>query len=62
MSGLAVAEGSHKGGLREHVEQDVYSYVLKGRKQKGLELEDIAEPWLTGAYRPGDVLILPVPD
>ncbi len=57
MGGLTVAEGSHKLGLREHVEQDVYSYVLKGRKQKGVALDAIAEPWLTTTYRPGDVLV-----
>ncbi len=57
MGGLAVAEGSHKLGLREHVEQDVYSYVLKGRKQKGVELDAIAEPWVTATYHPGDVLV-----
>ncbi len=56
MGGLAVATGSHKPGLREHLEQDVYSYVLKGRKQKGVALDDIGEPWLTTAYRPGDIL------
>ncbi len=57
MGGLAVAEGSHKLGLREHVEQDIYSYVLKGRKQKGVALDAITEPWLTATYRPGDILV-----
>ena len=57
MGGLAVAEGAHRLGLREHVEQDVYSYVLKGRKQKGVALDGITEPWLTATYRPGDVLV-----
>ncbi len=57
MGGLAIAESSHKFGLREHVEQDVYSYVLKGRKQKGVALDAIAEPWLTATYRPGDILV-----
>ena len=57
MGGLALAAGSHKLGLREHVEQEVYSYVLKGRKQKGVELDAIAEPWLTATYLPGDVLV-----
>ena len=57
VGGLAVAEGSHKQGLREHVEQDVYSYVFKGRKQKGVELQSIGEPWLTTSYRPGDILV-----
>ena len=57
LAGLAVAESSHKPGLREHVEQDVYSYVLKGRKQKGVALQSIGEPWLTASYSPGDILV-----
>lgn len=58
VGGLVIAAGSHKHGLREHVERDdVFSYVLKGRKQKGVALGDIDGPWLTTAYRPGDVLI-----
>ncbi len=58
VGGLAVAAGSHKGGLREHAEQEgVYSYVFKGRRQKGVKLEDIHDPWLTTDYHAGDVLI-----
>ncbi len=58
MGGLALASGSHKHGLRDHVEQEgVYSYVFKGRRQKGIDLDDIHEPWLTTTYHPGDVLI-----
>ncbi len=57
VGGLAVAEGSHKRGLREHDELDVYSYVLKGRKQKGVVQETISEPWLTTDYRVGDVIV-----
>ena len=58
VGGLVLAAGSHKDGLREHVERDdVFSYVLKGRKQKGVALEEIAPPWLTTEYHPGDVLI-----
>lgn len=58
VGGLVVAGGSHKGGLREHVERDdVFSYVLKGRKQKGVALEEIAPPWLTTDYHPGDLLV-----
>ncbi len=58
VGGLAVAAGSHKGGLREHAEQEgVYSYVFKGRRQKGVKLEDIHNPWLTTDYHAGDVLI-----
>jgi 1-deoxypentalenic acid 11beta-hydroxylase len=58
MGGLALAAGSHKRGLRDHIEQqDVYSYVFKGRRQKGVSLEEIDEPWLSSDYRPGDVLV-----
>ena len=57
IGGLAVAEGSHKRGLREHAELDVYSYVIKGRKQKGVVQETISEPWLTTTYAPGDVIV-----
>ena len=58
MGGLVVAAGSHKRGLRDHAEQpDVYSYVFRGRRQKGVPLADIAEPQLTAEYRPGDVLL-----
>ena len=57
VGGLAVAEGSHRRGLREHAELDVYSYVLKGRKQKGVVQQTISEPWLTTDYRVGDVIV-----
>jgi 1-deoxypentalenic acid 11beta-hydroxylase len=58
VGGLALAAGSHHRGLREHREQEnVYSYLMKGRKQSGVALEDITEPWLTTDYRPGDVLV-----
>ncbi len=54
---LAVAAGSHRAGLRQHEETDVLSYVLKGRRQRGLSLDDVPQPWHTTAYRPGDALI-----
>jgi 1-deoxypentalenic acid 11beta-hydroxylase len=58
MGGLVVAAGSHKRGLREHAEQeDVYSYVFKGRRQKGVRLAEIDEPGLTAEYQPGDALL-----
>src|SRR5947209_7821193 len=58
VGGLAIAEGSHKRGLREHQEQEnVYSYQMKGRKQVGVALAHIGEPWLTTDYWPGDVLV-----
>ena len=58
MGGLALAAGSHKRGLRDHIEQPgVYSYVFKGRPQKGVALAEIDEPWLSSDYHPGDVLL-----
>jgi len=58
VGGLALSAGSHKHGLRDHVEPaGVYSYVFKGRQQKGVRLEDIHDPWLTSDYHPGDVLV-----
>src|SRR5262249_61587297 len=58
VGGLVVAAGSHRGGLREHVEQEsVFSYQMKGRKQRGVALDTIAEPWLTTEYLPGDVVV-----
>jgi 1-deoxypentalenic acid 11beta-hydroxylase len=58
MGGLVVAAGSHKRGLRDHVErEDVYSYVFKGRRQKGVSLAEIDEPRLTADYHPGDALL-----
>ena len=57
IGGLALAEGSHEPGLRNHEEQEIYSYVLKGRKQSGVALEDVAGRYLTTTYHPGDVLV-----
>ncbi len=57
VGGLAVARGSHVGGLRDHVETENRSYILKGRKQKGVPLEDIHDEWVSANYEPGDVLI-----
>ena len=54
---LAVAAGSHRAGLRRHEETDVLSYVLKGRRQRGLPLAEVPQPWHTTTYRPGDALI-----
>jgi 1-deoxypentalenic acid 11beta-hydroxylase len=59
VGGLAVARGSHRTGLRDHVEQeDAESYVFLGRKQKGVPLATVEEEWLTVDYEPGDVLVL----
>lgn len=57
VGGLAVARGSHKGGLRDHVDTDNESYVLKGRRQKGVPLDVIEEEWVSADYHPGDVLV-----
>jgi 1-deoxypentalenic acid 11beta-hydroxylase len=58
VGGLSVAAGSHRRGLREHVEHEsVESYVLRGRKQKGVPLDTVDEPWLTVDYHPGDALV-----
>lgn len=58
VGGLALAAGIHKRGLLDHVErEDVYSYIFKGRKQRGLSLESLPKPWLTTDYHPGDLLI-----
>jgi 1-deoxypentalenic acid 11beta-hydroxylase len=57
VGGLAVARGSHLGGLRDHVETENVSYILKGRKQKGVPIDIIEEEWVTADYKPGDVLI-----
>jgi 1-deoxypentalenic acid 11beta-hydroxylase len=58
VGGLAVARGSHVRGLRAHVEdEEAYSYVLAGRKQKGVPLAAVEEEWVTADYRQGDMLV-----
>jgi hypothetical protein len=58
VGGLAIAPGIHKFGLVEHRElANVYSYVFRGRKQKGIPFEKIPKPWLTADYHPGDLLV-----
>jgi 1-deoxypentalenic acid 11beta-hydroxylase len=58
IGGLAIAPGIHKHGLRDHVEADhVYSYIFRGRKQMGVPLETLPQPWLTADYHPGDLLV-----
>jgi 1-deoxypentalenic acid 11beta-hydroxylase len=40
VGGLAAAKGSHKRGLRDHVEHaSAESYIFRGRKQPGVPLE-----------------------
>jgi len=44
VSPLALAARFYKHGLVEHVEQeDVYSYILKGRKQLGVPLPEVCQ-------------------
>lgn len=58
VGGLALAARSHLNGLLQHVEHDsAYSYIFRGRKQRGVPLEQISQTWLTTDYRPGDLLI-----
>jgi len=58
VGGLAIALGSNKYGLLDHVPQeDVYSYGFKGRKQRGISLSAIRQPWLMTDYHPGDLLL-----
>ena len=58
VGGLTLAARSHQSGLLEHVEHETaYSYIFRGRKQRGVPLERIAQGWLTTDYRPGDLLI-----
>lgn len=58
VGGLALAPGVHKRGLLDHVElQNVYSYVFRGRKQKGIPIDKVPAPWATADYHPGDLLV-----
>jgi 1-deoxypentalenic acid 11beta-hydroxylase len=58
VGGLAIAPGIQKQGLFDHVEADhVFSYVFRGRKQMGIPLESVPQPWLTTDYRAGDLLV-----
>jgi hypothetical protein len=58
VGGVAVAARSHHRGLLEHVEHETaYSYIFRGRKQRGVPLERIPQTWLTADYRPGDLLV-----
>ncbi|MFN8006885.1 MAG: phytanoyl-CoA dioxygenase family protein [Terriglobia bacterium] len=58
MGGLATAQRSHWLGLLDHVEHETaYSYIFRGRKQRGVPVEQVASAWLTADYRSGDLLI-----
>lgn len=58
VGGLTLAARSHQSGLLEHVEHETaYSYIFRGRKQRGVPSERIHRNWLTTDYRPGDLLI-----
>ena len=56
--GLAIAAGSHKYGLQEHLEfEGVYSYFFKGRPQKGVPSENIRGVWTSSRFQVGDLLM-----
>jgi 1-deoxypentalenic acid 11beta-hydroxylase len=58
VGGLAIAPGSHRRGLFDHVEADgVYSYIFRGRKQRGIPMQAVPQPWMTANYRAGDLLV-----
>jgi 1-deoxypentalenic acid 11beta-hydroxylase len=58
VGGLAIAPGIHRQGLLDHVEADrVFSYVFRGRKQMGIPLGSVPQPWLTAEYHAGDLLV-----
>ena len=58
VGGLVLGAGTHKRGLLDHVEQEgVYSYVFRGRKQKGIPLQSVSHLGITTDYHPGDLLI-----
>jgi hypothetical protein len=55
---LAIAKRSHRMGLLDHVEHDTaYSYIFRGRKQRGVPIDRVIGPWLTTHYAPGDLLL-----
>lgn len=57
MGGLALAKRSHLSGMCDHVEHETaYSYIFRGRKQRGIPLDRIGPRWLSAEYRPGDLL------
>ena len=58
VGGLCLGVGSHRTGLRAHVEDGIHeSYILKGRMQKGVPPEQIPEEWASTDFAPGDLLI-----
>lgn len=53
--GLAIAAGSHRRGILDHVElPDVLSYGFKGRTQKGILPENVGGLWSSSAMQAGD--------
>ncbi len=55
---LAIAKQSHRMGLLDHVEHDTaYSYIFRGRKQRGVPMDRLNGQWLTTDYAPGDLLL-----
>ena len=58
VGGLAIAVGSHRGGLLEHKKHETaVSYQMEGREQPAVPLEDVPGTWMTTDYRRGDILV-----
>ena len=56
--GLAIAAGSHRRGVLDHVElPGVLSYGFKGRTQKGVLPENVGGVWSSSAMEAGDFLM-----
>ena len=56
---LAVQGASHRLGLLPHEKRhDRFSYLAKGRCQRMVSCEFLSGPWLTAAFRPGDLLMM----
>ena len=56
--GLVLAAGSHRRGVRDHVElPGVLSYGFKGRTQKGILPENVGGVWSSSAMEAGDFLM-----
>ena len=56
--GLAIAAGSQKHGLMDHVEAEgVYSYSMRGRTQKGVPPEGVRGVWTSSRFDVGDLLM-----
>ena len=58
VGGLAIAVGSHRGGLLEHRKHETaVSYQMEGREQPAVPLEDVPGTWMTTDYQRGDIVV-----